>query len=272
MHLDEAQDRGPVLVGHPVGRLDLAAADDVRLEVAIALVVVERLVVERQGGTARGGGRARDRARAGRSSVVLREGAQGELDVVVGDPVGLSRPSGRYQVAIPLRAVRMKVAAIAGIGRRGTRRRPMPSSIVVAEAGLVGVAPRRRSRPGAVSDRWRHSVTNTLERSGSAVTTSTCASTSAASRSLGIRAWGLADRPVERRLEIAGRALDDRPQEVLLGRDMGVQAGALDVEGAGDVADAGRGVAVRVEQLARRVVDLAPPAPVSITVLLPNDR
>src|SRR6185369_17842602 len=29
----------------------------------------------------------RDRGRAGRSSVVLREGAQGELDVVVGDPV-----------------------------------------------------------------------------------------------------------------------------------------------------------------------------------------
>jgi hypothetical protein len=48
VHLDEAEDRFPVLVGHPVGRLDLAAADDVLFEMAVALVVVERVVVERE--------------------------------------------------------------------------------------------------------------------------------------------------------------------------------------------------------------------------------
>ena len=32
VHLDEAQDARPVLVGHPVVRLDLATADDVGLE------------------------------------------------------------------------------------------------------------------------------------------------------------------------------------------------------------------------------------------------
>ena len=39
VHLDEAQDGRPVLVGHPVGRLDLAAGRDVRLEQRVPLVV-----------------------------------------------------------------------------------------------------------------------------------------------------------------------------------------------------------------------------------------
>ena len=48
VHLDEAQDLGPVLVGHPVGRLDLAAVRDVLLEMRVPRVVRERVVVERQ--------------------------------------------------------------------------------------------------------------------------------------------------------------------------------------------------------------------------------
>ena len=48
VHLDEAQHAGPVLVGHPVVRLDLATVRDVRLEGGISFVVRERLVVVRQ--------------------------------------------------------------------------------------------------------------------------------------------------------------------------------------------------------------------------------
>ena len=42
VHLDEAQHGGPVLVRHPVVRLDLAARSDVRLEVREPLVVAPR--------------------------------------------------------------------------------------------------------------------------------------------------------------------------------------------------------------------------------------
>ena len=54
MHLDEAQDAGPVLVGHPVAGLDLAAGRDVRLERRVSLVVREGLVVVRQAQALRG--------------------------------------------------------------------------------------------------------------------------------------------------------------------------------------------------------------------------
>ena len=57
-------------------------------------------------------------------------------------------------------------------------------------------------------------------------------------------------------LEAGGRPLDDRPQDVLLRGDVGVQAGALDVDRARDVADARARVAVLVEERAGRVLDL----------------
>ena len=44
VHLDEAQDGGPVLVGHPVGRLDLAARGHVLLEQREPLVVGQVVV------------------------------------------------------------------------------------------------------------------------------------------------------------------------------------------------------------------------------------
>ncbi len=47
VHLDEAQDGGPVLVGHPVGRLDLEPGRDVLLEQRVALVVRQVLVERR---------------------------------------------------------------------------------------------------------------------------------------------------------------------------------------------------------------------------------
>ena len=62
---------------------------------------------------------------------------------------------------------------------------------------------------------------------------------------------------VGRMLEARRHALDDRPQHVLLGRHVGVQAGALDIHGARDVADARAGVAPLAEQGAGGVLDLA---------------
>ena len=48
VHLDEAEDALAVFVGHPVGRLDLAAGEDVLLEVAEALIVGQVRLVERE--------------------------------------------------------------------------------------------------------------------------------------------------------------------------------------------------------------------------------
>ena len=56
-------------------------------------------------------------------------------------------------------------------------------------------------------------------------------------------------------LELRGHLLDDRPQDVLLGRHVGIQAGALDVDRPGDVAHARAGVATLAEQRAGRVLD-----------------
>jgi hypothetical protein len=47
VHLDEAQDGGPVLVGHPVGRLDLEPGRDMLLEQRVSLVVRQVLVERR---------------------------------------------------------------------------------------------------------------------------------------------------------------------------------------------------------------------------------
>ena len=47
VHLDESEDALAVFVGHPVGRLDLAAGEDVLFEVAEPLVL-RQVVVERQ--------------------------------------------------------------------------------------------------------------------------------------------------------------------------------------------------------------------------------
>ena len=40
VHLDELQDRGPIVVGHPVVRLDLAAARDMRVEGFVSFSLV----------------------------------------------------------------------------------------------------------------------------------------------------------------------------------------------------------------------------------------
>ena len=70
----------------------------------------------------------------------------------------------------------------------------------------------------------------------------------------------LGKRGVGGRLERRRRPIDDRPEEVLLGGHVGVEAGALHVERSGDVADARRRVAVGVEQLSGDRVDRPPPA------------
>jgi len=76
MHLDEAENALAVFVGHPVGRLDLATGEDVLLEVAEPLVVGQVRLVERKPRSILGA--RTGRGRAGRSSMVLRKGAQGE--------------------------------------------------------------------------------------------------------------------------------------------------------------------------------------------------
>ena len=63
---------------------------------------------------------------------------------------------------------------------------------------------------------------------------------------------------VGRGLEPGGRPLDDRPQDFLLRGDVGVQAGALDVDRARDVAHARPRVAMLVEERACRVFDRLP--------------
>ena len=72
--------------------------------------------------------------------------------------------------------------------------------------------------------------------------------TGSARRRLGLRA-------IRGTLEATGRPIDDRPQNVLLGGDVGVQAGALDGKRPCDVADARRGVATLAEEVARDVLD-----------------
>jgi hypothetical protein len=57
------------------------------------------------------------------------------------------------------------------------------------------------------------------------------------------------------RLEPRGRAIHDRPQDVLLRGDVGVQAGAANVERLGDVADARAGITALAKQVAGDVLD-----------------
>ena len=171
------------------------------------------------------------------------------------------RPSGRYQAAMPLRAVRMNAAARAGsvgakapsldaVARSASRKRRLVGVAAVGDRRRGGsgreVAPlvdedagpldvvgddlrRGPDERGEPVDRGRHD----------------CAASAAA--------------PRPRARSNASPSVDDRPEDVLLRGDVGVQAGALDVERAGDVANAGRRVAVRVEQRAGGVLDLAPP-------------
>jgi hypothetical protein len=60
-------------------------------------------------------------------------------------------------------------------------------------------------------------------------------------------------------MELLGRLLDDRRQHRLLGGDVAVEAAALEVQGLGDVAHAGRRVAAGAEQGAGHVLDLPSP-------------
>ena len=62
---------------------------------------------------------------------------------------------------------------------------------------------------------------------------------------------------VGRCLETRRRSIDDRPEHVLLRRDVRIQAGPLDVEGARDVAHARAGIATLAEERARDLFDLA---------------
>src|SRR5688572_16727036 len=57
-------------------------------------------------------------------------------------------------------------------------------------------------------------------------------------------------------LERGRSAIDDRPEDILLRGNVGVEARALDVERARNVPDRRRRIAVRVEQLAGNLVDL----------------
>src|SRR5688500_2340073 len=59
-------------------------------------------------------------------------------------------------------------------------------------------------------------------------------------------------------LERGRSAINDRPEDIFFRGNVGVEAGALDVERAGNVADRRRRIAVCVEQLAGNLVDLAP--------------
>jgi hypothetical protein len=83
----------------------------------------------------------------------------------------------------------------------------------------------------------------------------------------------VANRCVCRPLEGGCGSIDDRPQDVFLRGDVGVETGTLDVECFRDVADGRRRVAVGVEQLARHFIDLATPAAgLDHAHLLPNGR
>src|SRR5919198_1805295 len=62
-------------------------------------------------------------------------------------------------------------------------------------------------------------------------------------------------RICRRSLEGGRGSVDDRPQDVLLRRDVRIEAGALDVERPGDVADAGRRVPALAEETARHALD-----------------
>ena len=73
----------------------------------------------------------------------------------------------------------------------------------------------------------------------------------------GVRIAGLIHGSVRRVLERRGRPIDDRPEEVLLRGDVGVQARALDVDRPGDVAHARPRVAALVEERAGGSLDLA---------------
>ena len=171
--------------------------------------------------------------------------------------VGRTRPSGRYQVAIPLsdgqdeRRGHRGVNGLEGPGCHAVRDdAPEPQLVRVAATGDLRASV-ARERPPLVHEDARpldvvgHDRHVRLRQRGQP--------RGVAVVRVGARSQG----GVRGRLEPRRRPLHDRPEDVLLGRDVRVEARALDVERPGDVAHARTGVATLAKERAGHVIDLA---------------
>ena len=139
VHLDESEDGRPVLVRHPVGRLDLAAGGDVRLEQGEPLVV-RQVVVERGAAALERPEDRLERERIGHDGPLGAWTARSARSANASAMARAeSRPSGLYQPTRPLSAVRRKAAvAVGSTGVEGPG--PDPVGDDCPEAGLVGIA------------------------------------------------------------------------------------------------------------------------------------
>ena len=289
MHLDEAQDGGPVLVGHPVGRLDLAAGGDVRLEQRRTARRGGRSCVGRRPASAhaatRMGSRAsgsviatassrrsrrrRPRRAPARRRRTRRRGPQPAVRAVPGDePVQRGEHEGRGRE-------RRSTASKAPMSRRPPRS-PCGSGASYASRRREMRSARRSGRASATRARRRSA------RSTSSVTTLDMGRGRARSRRSTASPLGRrrCRRGGDRRQcgvaaasnRVAVRStIDHRTSSFEV--DVRVQARALDVERASDVAHARPRVATLAEQRAGDGLDLASSCRLRTTApSTPNDR
>ena len=221
VHLDEAEHRGPVLVGHPVGRLDLAAGwsraprsgDSARRGEASSLNGRWLRSRGRQDGI--------ERERVGHRWS-LREGSEREVHVMVGDPVGAESAVRLVPAGDPVQGAEQERGGDVrdrwfGMPRsrcpprsgRGTAPRRHPG------AGRSPRGVRREMAPLGHEDAGSLRVGRDRPRHGPDQGRKPSTGSSRSPR----RAAAAADRS-------ASPPIDDRPEHVLLRRDVGVHAGA----------------------------------------------
>src|SRR3954464_15144155 len=111
MHLDEAEHSGAVFVRHPVGRFDLAARHDVLFEMRVPLVVRQVVVPRSLAALAHREHRV-ERERVGHREPSSMRSTRSTRWSAIRSAV--RRPSGSYQAATPLMALRIELVAIAG--------------------------------------------------------------------------------------------------------------------------------------------------------------
>ena len=182
------------------------------------------------------------------------EGVEEKVGVLVGDLGRRHRPVGGYQVAMPLSEERMATAVCAAstpeltrLNTLGDRARNIPS--YSSRRACISLRRYRRQEAPLVQE-YRGIL---LEL----VTTATWARIMRSGRQPAKGSRQCCDGR-DFSVEPICRAHHDRPQDVFLGRDVGIQPAALEIERLSDVTDACPGITALAKERGGSLFDLEP--------------